>query len=310
VALTVVVLLASAAVRSRPSTTESVLTYVDEIRPAVQTSTDQGADLADVRTHALTLGRDGLARRLDRLVAGAARVLNETTAVSAPKSLRVAHAFLVTALAERSRAAGEARGAVAAALAQGPPDPAVSGLVAAGQDLVLGDRAYQLFMGALPSRPLASAALPVSSWVGDPSEWAPPEATAFVASLRSSLSITPVHDLSVLTFTTDPAAVGTDNGADVIPPTSGLEVAIVVANVGNVAEHHATVMATLVTNGTNTSESVRDFVDLGPGQRLALTLGHLHPVSGTTGTLSVSISAVEGETDLANNVLSRPVELR
>jgi hypothetical protein len=195
-----------------------------------------------------------------------------------------------------------------AALAEGPPDPAVQGLVAVGQDIELSDRAYGLFSASLPAPP--AVPLPQSSWVSDPNAWTSPELSVFVTTLRSSTSLTAVHDLAVVTFSTLPPPVGVDNGAEVIPPTKGLQVPIVVADVGNLPEHHATVTATLFTNGANTTETVRDFVDLVPGQRVALTLGSLHPVTGTTGTLTVAISPVAGETNLANNSQQWTVELR
>jgi hypothetical protein len=87
-------------------------------------------------------------------------------------------------------------------------------------------------------------------------------------------------------------------------------VAIVVADVGNLAERHATVTATLHTNGSNTTETVRDFVDLSPGQRVAMQLGSLHPASGTAGTLTIAISPAPGETALSNNSQVWTVELR
>jgi hypothetical protein len=308
VLVTLAVLVTNAAVRSRPNTAETLLAYLDQIRPDVQRSAGEGADLADVRANAVQLGRDGISRRLDRLVSDAKTTLTSVTNLTPPASLRVAHAYLLTTLAVRARAAEDARTAMAAALAEGPADPVVQGLVSVGQDISLGDRSYQLFAASFQAAP--AVPLPASMWVTDSNAWSQPELTAFVTSLRSSTSLTPVHDLAVVTFTTDPPPVGIDAGAEVIPPTKGLQVAIVVADVGNLAERHATVTATLHTNGANTTQSVRDFVDLTPGQRVALQLGSLRPVSGTTGTLTVAISPAAGETALANNTQGWTVELR
>jgi hypothetical protein len=306
--LTVAVLLAAAALRSRPSQGENVLAYLDQVRPEIQLSANEGADLADVRANAVTLGRDGITRRLDRLVNQTKATLSAIAAVTPPVALRVAHAYLVAAMGVRARAAMDARSAMAVALAQGAPDAAVKGLTGAGQEMELSDQAFALFTGSLP--PSATGTVPTSAWVADQSVWTTQAVTVFVTTLRSSTSLSPIHDLAVETFVTDPVPVGNDNGSLVIPPTKGIQVSIVVADVGNQPEKHATVTATLHTDVSNTTETVRDFVDLTPGQQTALTIGSLHPLSGTTGTLTVAISPAPGQTDLTDNTLQERVELR
>jgi hypothetical protein len=245
---------------------------------------------------------------MDRLVTDAKATLAAVEGLTPPTSLRVAHAYLLTAISVRAKAAVDAQTALTAALAEGPPDPAVQGLVSVGQDIELSDRAYGLFTSSLTVPP--TVPLPAATWVSDPTGWAEPQLAVFVATLRSSTSLTPVHDLAVVTFTTDPPPVGLDNADEVIPPTKGLQIPVVVADVGNLPERHVTVTATLYTNGANTTETVRDFVDLVPGQQIAVTMGSLHPVSGTTGTLTVSVLPVPGETNLANNSQQWAVELR
>jgi len=306
--VTVVVLLADAALSAHPSSGEYVLAYFDQVRPEIQRSADEGRDLADVRTNAVTLGRDGLTRRLDRLVAQTNSTLAAVTAVIPPASLRVSHAYLLATLGVRAKAAASAQRAMAAALSQGPPDQAVEGLAATGSLMALSDQSYGLFTGSLPATPATPP--PQSIWAANSTIWTAQEIGIFVATLRSSTSLSAVDDLAVVTFETDPVPVGEDNNAMVLPPTRGLQVAIVVANVGNQPERHATVTATLVTHGANTTEKVRDFVDLVPGQRVAIKIGSLHPVSGTTGTLTVAISVVPGETNVANNSMQQAVEFR
>src|SRR6266849_6061507 len=148
--LTAVIVVVNAGLRSRPSGGENVLAYLDQSRPEIQRSADEGADLADVRAHAAALGRDGIGRRLDRLMAQTKSTLTGVTNLTPPPSLRVAHAYLVAAMGVRARAATDARAAMAAVLAEGPPDASVSGLVAAGQEMELSDRAYGLFTSSLP----------------------------------------------------------------------------------------------------------------------------------------------------------------
>jgi hypothetical protein len=306
--LTVVVLLTDAALSAHPSPGEHVLAYFDQVRPQIQSSVGEGADLNYVRVNAVKLGRDGITRGLDRLTAQTKATLTAATAVIPPAALRVSHAYLLAALGVRAKAAADARMAMALALSEGPADPAAQRLASVGQLIALSDQSYGLFAESLPANPATPP--PPSRWALDPSLWTSQEVAIFVTTLRSSTSLSAVHDLAVVTFSTEPAPVGDDGGAWIIPPTRGMQVAIVVADVGNLPERHATVTATLFTNGANTTQSVRDFVDLVPGQRVALTIGSLHPVSGTTGLLTAAISVVPGETSVANNSVQQAVALR
>jgi hypothetical protein len=145
--------------------------------------------------------------------------------------------------------------------------------------------------------------MPASTWIDNATDWDQADLTVFVGSLRSASALAPVHDVSVVLFTTDPASVGTEDGAAVLPVVKSLRVQIVVGNAGNVLEKHVTVTAA-VTPGTGVAgqpESVRDFVDLAPGQRQAVTLGGLHPPPGGPSTLTVTIGPVTGETTTADN---------
>lgn len=308
VLITVVVVLANAARQAHPSQAETVLAYLDRVRPEIQRSADQGSDVADVRAHAATLGRDGITGRLDRVVAQTATTLEVISRLSPPPSLRLANAYLVATVGARARAASDVRSGMRAALAEGTPDAAVQELTKAGEEMALSDQTYALFADALPVRAIPRP--PASTWVSDPNLWSAQEVAVFVAELRSSTSLIPVNDLAVVTFTTNPAPIGNDGAMVVFPPAKGMQVSIVVANVGNQPEKHATVTATLFTNGANTTETVKDFVDLAPGQESALTIGPLHPISGTTGTLTVAISPAPAETNLANNTQQEMVEVR
>src|SRR5581483_720181 len=150
-----VVLVAEGSSSSRPNANEAVQAYLDQVRPGAQQSAAQGGDFADVRAQAVTLGRNGIDRRLDRLAAEVKTTLVSIETLSPPPSLRVAQAYLVAALGVRLKAVNEARPAMDAALTQASSadagvGEAVSQLYTVSQDLGLGDRAFDLFLGALP----------------------------------------------------------------------------------------------------------------------------------------------------------------
>jgi len=312
VVVTMIVLIAQGAASNRPSAPEAVQAYLDQVRPGVQRSSGDGADFADIRANASKLGRDGADRRLDRLESSVSATLTSVDSLTPPPSLRVPHAYLVAALGVRAKAVKEARGAFDAALTLGPGadqglQTAVDALGAVGQDTGLGDRALGLFTGALPPNVEVPSTTP---WVASAGDWTPAELTVFVTALRSSATPTPVHDLAMVAFQTDPAAVAVQDGAEVIPSVRATTVSMVIENVGNQAEHGVEVDAVL-TLANGGSQRLRDFVDLAPGQRRAIgPLVSFHPAAGTSGTLTVTVQPVPNEANLKNNGISTPVVFR
>lgn len=310
--VTVIVLIAQGAASSHPGSSQAVQAYFDQVRPAVDQSAAEGADFSDIRTNAQELGRDGVDRRLARLTSQVKATLATVESFTPPPSLRVAQAYLVAALGVRAKAMTEAGPAMDAALTVGTsPDQGVDGavgqLLTVGQDLGLGDRAIGLFVGTLPPAAGVQTGAP---WVGDTTRWSDVMLTAFVDVLRSSASARPVHDLAMLSFQTDPPAVNVAaDGTQTIPVSSTMSVSMVIENVGNRPEQNVTVMAVLTLPGAG-QETLRDFIDLGPGQTRALTLRPMPTKPGMQGRLVVEVFAVPGESDVANNSISTPVVFR
>ena len=78
-----------------------------------------------------------------------------------------------------------------------------------------------------------------------------------------------------------------------LPNSSTLAVTVVVADTGNQPEKDLTVTAAIATTGT--SSSVRDFIDLTPGQaRTVSQMGPLNPPQGVPVTLTVSVKPAAG----------------
>src|SRR5438046_2019993 len=281
--LTSAVLVVDAAVSSRsdgPARQQATLAYLDTIRPLVERSTQQGADLNDVRANAIGLGRDGLGRRLERVSREADGVLGEARKLDPPTSLREANELLLATFAIRAKAAGTMRQALNSALGAQPPEPAVNALVEASKDMVAGDRAFALFMSSVPSTPGASPP-PPSQWGTDDQGWDRAVLTTFVGALRSSQVLSPVHDTAVALVLVEPAAVGRENELVVLPVAKNLRLQSVVTNTGHETAKHTTVTATIEPAAIGPSDAARDFVDLAPGQRRTVVLGTLRPAVNT-----------------------------
>lgn len=299
----------SSAQTDGPGRRFSELGYLDAMRPLVERSSAQGQDLAQVRSQGLRLGREVVSRQLARVSQGGQAVLAEVEKAEPPESLATAHSILVATMAVRSRAATIFDSAVAQGYGAGPLGPLADALSRVGDDLLAADRTYQVFLESLPASDGVAATMPTSRWLADGRPWDHTELTVFVATLRSSAASSPVHDLSVLVVTTRPPAVGSEGPASVLPIARAFEVEVVVANLGNSPERSVPVVATLL-GGGGSSETVRDSVDLQPGQRRSLTLNGLRPVPPGPGALTVAVGPVAGEANPGDNQRVMPVVLR
>lgn len=291
-----------------PSKRLAQLAYVDQVRPLVESSSVQGADVAEVRGDAVELGRNGIRRKMERVRRGAAASLRGVREVDPPPELADSHSLLVSTMVLRARASSMMAGALVAAGGTEGPDPAVDALVRAAADMVAADQTYRTFTELLVVGGARSPLLPVSVWVADPAVWQRPEVAAFVAALRAGAQSIPVHDVALVTFTTDPKPVASEAGSAVLPVVKALRVEIVVANIGNSAEKAVPVVATL-TGPEGQVDTAREFVDLAPGQRRAIALGGLRPALGPS-TLYVALGPVEGEGAANDNERAMPILLR
>jgi hypothetical protein len=206
--------------------------------------------------------------------------------------------LLETCLLTRSEAVNALRNALIPVLLSGagPPggtngaDPVLTAIETAGDDLQVSDQAYLPFTRALPK---LGVTMPPSAWAADPSPYQSNAAQVFLTSLRSSLSTTPIHELKIYSITTAPAAVSSQGGTEVLPDAAAMAVTVVVADVGNQPEKDLTVTASIAPGGS--SSSVRDFVDLTPGQAHTIEgMGPLTPPQGVPVTLTVTVAPPAG----------------
>jgi hypothetical protein len=308
--VTAIVLLVDLVVSTRsdkPSRRVAALGYLDQVRAQIEQSNRQGADVNDVRSQAAKLGRAGITRQLDRVSRDAMRTLNAAKAADAPAGLQDARSLLVTTLWLRARGTGQMKAALDAALGNQPPQAAINKMADVGADLTAADRTYEGFITALNTQDNVArdASLPASRWIAEPVTWQAAELAAFVRSLRSAGNLAPIHDVTVVLVTTDPAAVRKEGDRSVLPLTGKIRVQAIVANVGNERERGLKVEVTLVPGGETASK--RDFVDLSPGQRTTVTLSGLVPLADQPAVLTVRIDAPGGEATPEDNVMTIPI---
>ncbi len=307
--LSIVVLAVNAAASSGPRTTEiriAMLAYLDQVRPDVEGSTRDGADLDDLQARAAELGRARLARRLREVTDDARRHLRVVEGIEPPEGMETEHALLVATFAIRAKSAATLQTAITTALDPRAPAPPATPLVRAYADLLAADRSYRVFQESLPRT--RDAVMPDSIWVKGP----PPteaEVNALVASLRSSASLAPVRDVAVVMVAMDPTPVANEGAASVLPNVSTLKLHVIVANIGNDDVKRVPVIAT-ITGPTGQTDTARQWVDLAPGERSTVTIGGLRLQPGAQSALVVRAGPIEGEGNVADNQSDKTLLLR
>jgi hypothetical protein len=301
VVVTLFVLLIDASLQSRspgPGQQLAAGAWIDRVLPIVTTSTEEGQQVAAIWTNGLQTPATSLSAQLNQIAQGAQQAYQQVAALRAPVTAAAAAGLLETCLLTRSEAISALRNALIPVLLSGagPPggtngaDPVLTAIETAGDDLQVSDQAYLLFTRALPK---LGVTMPASAWAADPSPYQSGAAQVFLTSLRSSLSTTPIHELKIYSITTSPAAVSSQGGTEVLPDAADMAVTVVVADVGNQPEKDLTVTASIAPGGS--SSSVRDFVDLTPGQAHTIEgMGPLTPPQGVTVTLTVTVTPPAG----------------
>lgn len=294
---TVVVLAVNSIVSTSAEGPDAGLTYADQVRPLVDRSTQQATALEDMRVKAGELGRDGLRRSLDRLQRDSSALRRELQSVDPPSGMGDAHGLLVTCFLSRAKGLVALEEGLAGAFsATGTTEEVTQRLADAIGALRVSDQAFRLFVDELT--PAGRKAMPPSVWIADESRWNRAELNSFVTTLRSSASLAPVHDVALITVTTDPAPVGADAGASVLPRVKSIRLDVVVANVGNGPEKRVAVEAVATSAGG--LDTARQFTDLAAGQRQTVTLT-VQPKAGNPVELRVRVGPLGEEVNVADN---------
>ncbi len=302
VVITLFVLLIDASLHSRsPAPDKELATgaWVDRAVPLVTSSIEQGQQLAGVWATGFHMSSATLSAQLDQIATGAASTYQQAAALRAPVALAGAAGLLDASLLARSEAAAAIRAALSPILQGtatsngGTASPAtVTAVQTAGEDLQISDQAYRLFLHSLPN---IGVPMPSSTWVANSSPYQPGPAQVFLTTLQNAMSATPVHEVRIDAVTTSPASVAAHGNVQILPDAAAMSVTVVLSDLGNQPEKGLTVTATIAPGGG--SSSVRDFVDLAPGQAQTIQgMGPLNPPEGVPVTLTLTVTPPAGST--------------
>jgi hypothetical protein len=302
--ITLVILLVDASLHSKSPNQGQQLAagqWEDQVLPIITTSNAEGRVIAGIWTSGLSMPGTEIASELQQVATGSAQAYNTMVTLHPPANLDGPAGLLEACLYSRKTAAAALQAAFGNVLGASAPgaktvtvDPtaAVQNTQSAATDIQVGDQTYSLFMKSLPAH--LGIKIPPSSWYDNPAPYQAQTASVFFASLQNAVNPAPVHQVKVYAVSTDPAPVSTQGATLVLPDASAMTLTIVVADVGNQPETNLTVTAAISPTGRGSS-SVRDFVNLTPGQSYSIVgLGPLNPPEGVPVTLTVKVTPAAG----------------
>jgi hypothetical protein len=184
--------------------------YVAEVIPVVDESTSLAGTLHLVRNGTALVDRTHLERALADLVTGTSDNNAQLQSLAVPAPTARSGRLLESALEARERGARDIAGAVALAIGPTFGTRARSGadalLVAAGQQLIAGDKDYVNFVRSLP-RSSGRSRLPASRWILAPASWTASPAAAWLARLSVMPKLQVHEDLVIVALTVEPPVV-------------------------------------------------------------------------------------------------------
>ena len=139
-----------------------------------------------------------------------------------------------------------------------------------------------------------SAVLPESTWVPGTQYLDNANATRLVAGLLGLHAMAPLPALEVVAVATAPPAIASQ-GADVLAPTTAVDLDVVVANDGNVDEHDVEVGAAATLQSSPASPvPVQRTVDIDAGRSSTVSLPALAVQPGASYTVQLTAEALRG----------------
>lgn len=299
---TLVVLLIDASLHSRsPASGEALAggAWIDHVLPVVTASTVDGRIISGIWADGLSMSGSAISSQVDQVATTSAQAYQQVLALRPPPDLEGPAGLLEACLYSRQEAAAELRAAFSKVLGAAVPGshpsstgpPPLQAVQAAGNDLQVGDQTYELFLQSMPAQ--FGVKMPPSVWLTTANAYQTQRVQVFLASLASAGNPAPVHEVKVYSVTPDPSAVS-GGAIEVLPDATAITLTIVVADLGNQPERNLTVTASITPAGAGSS-SVRDFIDLLPGQAYTIVgLGPLNPPQGVPVTLTVTVTPPPG----------------
>jgi len=304
VSIVAVVIIAAGSLRSD---TRALVAYLEEARAAAIEHSDRSADFKDQVISGLqSLDRDRLSTLMTQMTETATAVTGRLDRIEVPPAAAGSAAALTLATRSWETALTGFEGSLLEVVDDPENAVAIGGLADVLVDFEVGDRAYARFVeeadklrgdadveiGEFPEVGYLTVALSSLTYA---------ERLAGVASRSGGLRLS--RDLAIATVRLDPKATGgVTDGAPIIPNTGTLIIQVVAVNQGNRDEQEVTVSLILQDGaGTLLEDRSENLTTLEAGGSVTLEFADLVVSAGEKLTAVISITVVDGETDIDNN---------
>jgi len=307
IAVAVVVVLATGAIAqigraSGPDRRTVDRSFAALAAPIVAQSNASGSSLNTLLTDGPSLDRTTFFSDLASIATATSEDDRQFSVLAPPEPQGDAAALCGMAMQGRQRAMARVRAALEGllggqrGLGGGDEAAAARVLTSSGDVLESADASWAACRRSL-RRAAGSARLPTSVWVTHPAAWGEVAVGQLVAAVESSPSLAPARRLGLFAVSTDPVGVPGVSGVSVLPPTSTLQVWVVLANRGNVDEAGVVLVVTAMPQGTaQTPTTVRARTNIGAGDSVALSPPVLSVRPGRSYVLELTATSEAGVT--------------
>jgi len=292
--VTTLVLLVDASMHARSTQFERALDsqdWVDAVLPEITASTAQGLELANITQHMPAGPAGAIAEEISGIASQAASTYRAVRSDNAPPDLATAAGLLQACLVAREQGAQQFAAGVQHLLEGDKSTLVIPVLSGAAGYFQLSDSAYQLFAKDLPE---LGTTMPASLWIPGAGAYQPASLASFTKRLVAAVAKTPAQPLLIDEVTTDPRALSTEEGVEVLSPASSISVTAVVADSTQIAQQGVWVSATISPSGGAPSQRVVTTVDLNAGQAKAVNMPGLTARLSTVTELTVSAGLTGG----------------
>lgn len=251
--------------------------------------------------------RSALTTQLDTLAADTRSQASQAAAMSPPSPSDGLDQPFVAAMDDRARAVSQVRTTLDGLLGLSGTKPALTAdqaaheLMQAEGLLGVSDRTYATVRARFARLP-GQAQLPRSQWLSNQTTAKAGSFSSLVGPLSGSQTLAVHHEVVLVTVGFEPQPLPPLTAAAAaqleVPPTDDLQVTAVVGNQGNVKEAGVPVTARLQPAGAGRVVEVQRRVSLAAGSYQTTVLPAMRVKAGTTYTLTVSLTAPPGQTQL------------
>jgi hypothetical protein len=284
----------------------AALQFVDQIRPFIDESNAEAAELSAIRAgFSRASGADGptasaesLQKRLKNLNHDVTKTRNGALDVTPANSVRDLASLVWATFSLRAEAVDSIESSLNAVL-DGNQSSAENGLSGVNSQLAVSDSDYRQFQRLLNERNIA-AHVPDSVWLGDASAWETSDIQLLIASWKANLSKVAEHNVTIISIVTNPAPIRKDGSVQVLPSQRNMNVTVIVANIGNVNQAKVPVRVR-INAADGTSDGKNDSVSLKPGEERTVTFRNIRVVPDGVSTLVVDLGPVANEVDTSDN---------